>query len=295
MSTSVLLPVTLEDKAKLMAARSAEVRAIEATAGKHAILHGGEEPPPSCFGRLATCVVPFRAKMVRVATAETAATTTATVEEKMKGATSSSLLNRVVGKKKKAATVSLSTAMTDVAQRVEALQDRVRLARERAMAASKVGQKESALKEMKRAKQAEKQLAVAQQALAALEQQENLLAESQLHSELTQILASTTATVKGKTHGLVAKAEAATDGAIEVRDDMEDVAQVFDGLTPQLDADDDDLLAELHEMIGENATESTPAPATSASPASTHATLPFPSAPTGAVGAVSVGAVDVDL
>jgi hypothetical protein len=142
------------------------------------------------------------------------------------------------------------------------------------------------LRELKRAKATEKQLAVARNAQETLERQQDMLEESQLQKELTVALQSTTSSIKAKSKGVLSSAESAIDDAHEARDEVADIAQVFEGLTPADDYDDDELAAELEEMIGGAATEPQGQRAAATSSAPTAARVPqaapvsFPRAPT---------------
>lgn len=276
------LPTTVGGKTAMLARRQADAAAVERAAIATAIKFGAEEPPPStnCFGRLWTCT-PRAMRATRVSTQEV---TAESVGSRMHSAANSGLLNRLVGSKKQSQAVQLEAATQTVAARVSELSDRASLARARAVAASKAGKKEEAIRELKKAKAVEKQLLAARTALATLEQQHDLVAETALQQELAVALKSTVGAVKKKQKGLLNKAEEAVDGQQELADDVADIAAVFEGLQPTGDADEDELLDELREMMGEEgsvapeAVESSHAPM----PAPVHASA-FPSAPTSAV------------
>lgn len=234
----------------------------------------------------ATGVVATAAASGGAATAATAAAATATAAATAVSAASAvrqsgdgnRLLMRLVGasKSKASETSKLEEAMRSVALRVESLGDRVKLGRERALRAKQAGKQEDAVRELRKTKGVEKQLAAARAALDALERQQDMLAESALHRELATALQSTTAGVKEKSKGLLNFAEKAVDESIEVRDDVEDIAAVFEGIQPTFDADEDELLAELEDMQeGEKAAPvATTAVATTATTATTTAATP---------------------
>jgi hypothetical protein len=264
--------------------RRDEIVTIDKASERLAIAYGAEDPPPTgCWGRL-RCPSLFAARRARVSTSDAAEAT----ERRMTAAASNSLLNRMVGVRKQAKgeEVKLSEAASTVAARVDALRDRAALARQRAISASQAGRKEEALRELKRAKATEKQLAVARNAQETLERQQDMLEESQLQKELTVALQSTTSSIKAKSKGVLSSAESAIDDAHEARDEVADIAQVFEGLTPADDYDDDELAAELEEMIGGAATEPQGQRAAATSSAPTAARVPqaapvsFPRAPT---------------
>ena len=266
------LPTTVSGKNELLLKRQRENVAIEKAATAHAIRLGAEDAPTSsgCFHRLWACA-PMRA--ARVSTREETTPATQTI----KTAATNSLLNRLVGSKKKDQSVQLDAALQSVAARVSELADREKLARARAVAASRAGKKEEALRELKKAKAVEKQLVAARMALATLEQQHDMLAETALHQELTTVLKSTTGVVKKKQKGLLESAEQAVDANQEMVDDVSDISQVFEGLAPVGDVDEDGLLEELREMVGEDVEAAAPvvAPVAAAVPS-------FPTAPTSA-------------
>lgn len=166
------------------------------------------------------------------------------------------LLTRFVGrsKKEKAETVRIADAMKTVQARVEDLQDRVNICRERALVAKKANKHEDALREMKKSKAAAKQLATAMTALETLERQEDLLAQSSLQRELAAALSTTNKEVKKKHKGLLGFAEHVVDDAVELKDYAEDIGAVFDGLvTNSVDetVDEKDLLEELECMVAD--------------------------------------------
>ena len=220
-----------------------------------------EEAAPStgCFSKLRICHTWISKGRSRVATIEPAVGAAAVG---VVGATTglrqsgenNGLLNRLVGVRKQygADTDKIESAIHTVQLRVEALEDRMKIGRERALMARQAGKQEQAVREMRKAKAVEKQLVVTRVALDTLERQQDLIAETTLQRELATTLKSTTASVKTKSKGLLSLAETAIDESIEVRDDAEDVSAVFEGMAPAYDTsvDDADLLAELDELVG---------------------------------------------
>jgi Fic family protein len=143
--------------------------------------------------------------------------------------------------------------MKTVKARVDGLADRVKIGRERALRAKNEGRSNDAIRELKKAKALEKQLTAARAALDTLERQQDMIEESVLQRELATALKSTTTSVKNKSRGLLAFAESAVDESVEVRDDVEDVAAVFEGMASTYDTgvDDDDLIEELNALTSE--------------------------------------------
>jgi hypothetical protein len=181
-------------------------------------------------------------------------------------------------------TEKLEVAMHTVQARVQSLTDRVKIGRERALTAKQEGRNEDAVRELKKAKAVEKQLNAARLALDTLERQQDVLAESTLHRELATALKSTTAGVKAKNKGLLAMAESAVDESVEIRDDVEDIAAVFENMAPAYDtgADEDELLAELESMITDTTALNTVEPESRTSTKDTGEELKadsFPSVP----------------
>jgi len=211
-----------------------------------------EAPPPKgCFPsiRLFSSCPLWRRQASKVATSE--ASTTSTIKQ----SGDSKLLLRMVGVRKEHTSENerIEVAMKTVKARVEGLADRVKIGRERALRAKTEGRTQDAIRELKKAKTLEKQLAAARAALDTLERQQDMIEESVLQRELATALKSTTTSVKNKSKGLLSLAESAVDESVEVRDDVDDVAAVFEGMVSTYDtgADDDDLLDELNALTSD--------------------------------------------
>jgi hypothetical protein len=275
---------------------------------------GGEvHATPGCFDRLASCLslrfLSLRkaqrfsklevtamtdglssATSVASAAASVGAARAASVVSASSSMAKSGLVSRLVGKAKASEAVRLEAALASVETRMVALQERADAARKAAVAAKRTGKNAEAIAQLKKAKAAEKQLATVGAALAALEQQRDMLEETALHRELASTLASTNKSVKAKTKGLLGAAEKASDEAVELRDDVEDVGSAFESLIPSSSGpDDDDLLDELEQLVEEAAGVPMPAPqapkaVTAVVAASVPANVPvatpfFPTAP----------------
>ena len=267
---------SVNEKAELLKARQAEAAAVEKAAEKLTAVYGEDAAASaSCLASFKCPIGFFRSrKGARVATSDVDAVGVA--GGRASAVASSSLVNRLVGVRKQSCgeEAKLSEAAAAVAARVDSLKDRAEISRQRAISASQKGNKEEALRELRRAKGVEKQLATARTAQATLEKQMDLLEESVLQKELTAALKSTTSTIKLKSKGVLESAEVAIDGAQEASDEVADIAQVFEGLAPSGDVDDDELLAELDELIGVSAVAVAPATGAADHIAS------FPTAPT---------------
>ena len=141
----------------------------------------------------------------------------------------------------------LNKAALSMSMHVEALDQRVQASRQQAKSLMAAGKKTEAMLALKRAKHTEKQLENAMATHSALERQVDVLAESALQKEVASALTASVATAKKRTKGLLSKAEDAVDGAVELRDFAEDVAQTFGGLQTD-NFDEDELLEELQAM-----------------------------------------------
>lgn len=279
------MTATLSDvasKLTLLKTRRDETLAIEKQVELLVRQYAPEEAAAvqGCFPRILSCPVGWlkrRGGSTRVATTETVAGMEA---PKVAGTSRNRMLNRFVGVKKENASESqkIVVAMEAVSARVTELQDRVALGRERALMLKKSGKQDQAIRELKKSKGVEKQLGAARAALDTLERQQDLVAESALQRELATALESTTSTIKQKHKGLVDIAEKAVDDSTEVADEVQDVAQVFEGLAPIHDGDDEELLEELAAMMMEDPVDATLAVAAPALPSALDVPV-FPSAP----------------
>lgn len=161
---------------------------------------------------------------------------------------------RLFGQRGKTATAAdrLNHAAESVEAHAGQLGERARAARAKAKELFAAHKKPEAMAALKRAKALEKQLETASATHAALEQQVDVLAESALQKEVASALSASVASTKKKTKGLMSKAEDAVDGATELKDFADDIAQTLGTL--QTDTfDDDELLEELEAMqIGED-------------------------------------------
>ena len=158
--------------------------------------------------------------------------------------------SRIFGKVKSkvSAAEKLNHAAESMQAHVDQLAERARAARAKAQELNASGKRNEALAALKRAKTLEKQLEGATATHAALEQQVDVLAESELQKEVASALSATVEVTKKKTKGLLGKAEHAVDGAVELKDIADDLAQTLGGLQTEV-YDDDELLEELESMM----------------------------------------------
>lgn len=244
-------------KHELIKTRRNELLVVEKQVDSLVRTWAADEAPArkGCFPLFTSCV-PFWRKHRAVSTAVLSSTNeSADGREVKQSGESNKLLMRMLGARKQHTNEAekIGTAIEMVQLRVESLSDRVKICRERALRSKNDGKREEALRELKKAKTLEKQLGAARAALDTLERQQDIMAESTLQRELATALKSTTAGVKANSKGLLAMAEQAIDNSIEVRDDVEDVAAVFEGITPYESViDENELLEELDDLTSES-------------------------------------------
>ncbi len=177
----------------------------------------------------------------------------------------------------------LDQAAESVSNHAAQLSERAGAARERARALATSGKRAEAMVALKRAKGLDKQAESATATHAAIEAQKDLLDGQELQREIASALAASVATTKSKTKGLLSKTEDAVDSLEEMRDAFEEVGQVLGGLQPATDVDEDDLAAELDEMIAAETPEESDASGnvkdTSDSIKTAEVVAAFPAAP----------------
>ena len=149
--------------------------------------------------------------------------------------------------------IKLAAASEAMRTRVGSLELRVVECRSAATAAMKLGNKASAMRELKRAKMLEKQSISTQIAVDALEAQSDMLEQTALQKEVAAALGATAKSLK-KEKGLLSRAEDAVDAAVEMKDMHEDLTQAMSGLgdVASNDLDEDDLMEELQNMAAEH-------------------------------------------
>ena len=133
------------------------------------------------------------------------------------------------------------------------LDERAKQNRMQAAAPMKAGNKAQALRALKKAKLAEKQHAATAAALDAVESQFDMLEGVAVQRQLASALAGTSKSLKAN-RKLLSKAEGAVDEAGEARDlaaDLDSVLADWAG-NSNLDHDEEDLMAELEAMCGDD-------------------------------------------
>ena len=187
-----------------------------------------------------------RAAALTVVAAEGAATSTT-------AATGTATQARLFGMKKADPHAKLAEAAAGMEKRVQELELRAQSERAEAKAQMHSGQKTSAMRMLKRAKMTEKQLEANQQSLMAIEQQVDLMAQAQVQKQLASALASSSKGMKAQKK-LLKNAESAVDEAQDARDMADDLGNVMAEFAQggNGDADDDDLMAELQQMVDDD-------------------------------------------
>lgn len=177
------------------------------------------------------------------------------VQRAMGGKVGMALFGKPLGKKATAAG-KLEAATSAMRARVEELDRRVATGKAASMAAMKAGNKQLAMRELKRAKMMEKQASSTQSALDAVEAQSDMLEQTALQREVASALGATAKSLKSQ-KGLLSKAEDAVDAAAEMRDLHEDLSEVMAGLgeSTSNDYDEDDLMEELQGMMADDTTD----------------------------------------
>ena len=232
---------------KLMAlkSRNAKIKEVEVAAEKRVAF--AEDPQPRrCFPGLTACFPGFSRQ--RVPTTEVSSS-----------ASSSKLKLSLFGvsKQQRSEATAIEAAMGKVQMRLADLEERARTHRSLALKDKQSGNTQDALRELKKAKSLDRQVETTRVALDALERQLDTLSDIGLQRELATALTSTSKSLKVKTKGLVALADDAVEVTQELADDAEDIQAAFDGLMPSNGGsskiDDEELLAELNEMVGTTA------------------------------------------
>ena len=157
---------------------------------------------------------------------------------------------RLFGLKKADPHAKLAEAASSMEKRIQELECRASSERAEAKSLMQAGNKPSAMRMLKRAKATEKQLEANQGSLLAIEQQVDLMAQAKMQKELASALASSSKGMKSQKK-LLKNAESAIDDAQDARDMADDLGNVMAEFAANGngDADEDDLMAELQEMV----------------------------------------------
>ncbi len=146
----------------------------------------------------------------------------------------------------------LDAAANSMRARVEDLEKRAVEQRAAARKAMQGGNKQAAMRALKKCKMLEAQAQSASSTVDAVEAQVDLLAQAAAQKELSSALTATSKSMK-KQKKLLSNAEAAVDDAIEVKDLSNDLNAVFTEFATN-DVDEDELMGELEAMMGEEPT-----------------------------------------
>ena len=233
--------VDINSKLSMLKSRTAKIKEVEIAAEKR-VSFAEDVQPRRCFPRLLTCF-PGMSRQ-RVPTTET---TSSSSNSKLK----LSLFG--VSKAQRSEATAIEAAMSKVSARLADLEERAKTHRTLALKDKQCGNMQDALRELRKAKSVEKQVETTRVALDALERQLDTLSDLGLQKELATALTSTSKSFKGKTKGMVELADGAVEMTQELADDAEDIQAAFEGLVPANGSskyDDEDLLAELNEMMG---------------------------------------------
>lgn len=201
------------------------------------------------------------------ASAATAASATAAAAARRTG---HSVFGLAAGKRVDA-TARLEEAAATMRVRVEQLEERVVEQRGEAKRLGKAGQKQAALRALKKANAVQRQVDSNQAAVDAVEQQMDALSQAAMQKTLASALASTSKTMKKDAKAL-GRAEAAIDDAQEARDMATDLNQVMVDFAANGGGceDEDELTAELDAMLAEW-DDPTPPPAAAVNAAASSA------------------------
>jgi hypothetical protein len=157
--------------------------------------------------------------------------------------------------KRVGASQKLEQVSSAMLARAEELRTRAEAQRQlavRTAACNKQSSRSMALAQLRRAKQLEKQADAAQSAHEAIEAQSDMLQQTALQREVAAALGASTRSLK-KDRALLTKAETAVEAAGQIKDIHDELAQTMGelGSDMRVDYDDDELLAELGQMINE--------------------------------------------
>ena len=164
-------------------------------------------------------------------------------------------------RKPETAASKLEGVLRSLEAKLEQLDTRALQHKEEALKANAAGNKQAALLQVKKKKATEKQREGLLQTVLAVQAQADALEQADLQKEVAAALQATNKTFKKK--GLLRNAESAVEGAVETRDMSDELSCVMSELgNGHGDHDEDELLAELEAMVGE---DEPPPPAPTAS------------------------------
>lgn len=221
----------------------------------------GDAQPTGCLAILGALFGRRKARAVPAGDAAGVATSSAST-----AASSRHLGHSIFGLaagKRVDATARLEEAAASMRLRVEQLEERVCEQRGEAKRLMQSGQKQAAVRALKKANAVQKQVDSNRAAVDAVEQQMDALSQAAMQKTLASALASTSKSMKKDAKAL-GKAESAIEDAQEARDMAGDLNQVMVDFAASGSAyeDEDELVAELSAMVAE-ADDPAPPPAAS--------------------------------
>ena len=153
-------------------------------------------------------------------------------------------------KKKADPNAKLQEAAAAMQERIRALEYRAIDSKREASQLMKQGQKQAALRALKKSKALDKQVEQNQAALDAVEQQVDLMAQAEMQKQVTAALHTSSQGMKSSKE-MLKKAESAIDDATDARDAADDLNGVMSEFAAagSNDVDDDELLSELQRLV----------------------------------------------
>lgn len=170
-----------------------------------------------------------------------------------RAATGTAAQARLFGIKRADPHTKLAEAAISMESRIAQLDAKAESERAEAKRLVLAGQKPSAMRMLKRAKATEKQLEANQASLLAVEQQVDLMAQAKMQKEVASALSASSKGMKAQKK-LLKHAESAVDDAQDARDMADDLGNVMAEFAQNgnADADDEDLMAELQQMVDDD-------------------------------------------
>ena len=165
-------------------------------------------------------------------------------------ATGTTTQGRLFGMKKADPHAKLAEAAASMESRIGQLECKAASEREEAKRHMQTGNRQSAMRMLKRAKATEKQLEANQASLLAVEQQVDLMAQAAMQKQIASALSASSKGMKAQKK-MLKNAESAVDDAQDARDMADDLGNVMSEFAAngQGDGDDDDLMEELQGMM----------------------------------------------
>ena len=238
---------TPEDKARVLKERMEAQRKLGAQIDG-LIRQAEDGPTPGCGLCSIWRKLSGRQRAVAIDAVAEAGTSTG-----IRTATGTAAQARLFGMKKADPHAKLAEAAASMEARITQLESKAEAERLEAKRLMQAGNKPSAVRMLKRAKATEKQLEANQASLLAVEQQVDLMAQAKMQKEVASALSASSKGMKAQKK-LLKHAEAAVDDAQDARDMADDLGNVMAEFAQNGngDADDDDLMAELQQMMDDD-------------------------------------------